>query len=747
MIGKHLHADAAASSRFDELSRFERLLIELSARFINLRAERIDVTIEDGLRRIVETLGIDRSTLNSRSPATGEIEITHSYAAPGVERAPTLGPGPELWPWAWACLNANRPVVFARLADLPPEAAFDRGNWERIGLKSHVTMPMMADGKLYGGLSFGSVRRERAWPEALLERMRLVAEIFASALARKGAQLQLEESEARLDAIVRSAMHAIVAVDAGQRVVLFNAAAERMFGCSAAQAIGTPLDRFIPERFRAAHGGHFERFGRTGETSRAMGAPAVLWALRADGTEFPIEAAISQATIGGQKLFTVMLRDIAERVRAGREIDEALGFERLLGDLSASLLRAPSLDPDRAIPGALRTIGEFLRVDRVALWEISPKGDQFSLMHWWSATGLPPPGKLRGIDVTWFTGRLLRGEAVRLTEPGELPAAAGAEAQGPRSLGTGSLLLIPLWVDGAVAAVLSLAVLGAPRMWPDALVPRVTLFGEALATLLQRDRRTRALGAAQTEAAQFRERLAHLVRVHTAGEMSAALAHEITQPLGAIENYALAARRRMGEAPPDFARIADLLDKLIGQATRAGDVVTRMRGMVQRHELEAKEIDVDRAVRDCLDMVKTDCEVRDIRIELAAAGRLPTVVADEIHLQQVILNLLRNAMEAVEASRPDVIRRIAIETGLDGKGAVSVKVTDCGRGIPEGDLERVFESFYSTKPRGLGIGLAICRKLIEAHGGALWASHNPAGGAVFQFTLPVAGSADPDRHG
>jgi PAS domain S-box-containing protein len=251
---------------------------------------------------------------------------------------------------------------------------------------------------------------------------------------------------------------------------------------------------------------------------------------------------------------------------------------------------------------------------------------------------------------------------------------------------------------------------------------------------------------AEAEAAQFRERLAHVVRVHTAGEMSAALAHEITQPLGAIENYALAARRRMSEAAPDLPHVAELLDKLVGQATRAGDVVTRMRGMVQRHELEPKEIDVERAVRDCVDMMRTDCEVRDIRIELEAADRLPKVVADEVHLQQVILNLLRNAMEAVEASRPGAVKRIAIEVGLDGKGAVSVKVTDSGPGIAESDLERVFESFYSTKPHGLGIGLAICRKLIEAHGGALWASHDPAG-AVFQFTLPMAASTDSDRHG
>ena len=209
-----------------------------------------------------------------------------------------------------------------------------------------------------------------------------------------------------------------------------------------------------------------------------------------------------------------------------------------------------------------------------------------------------------------------------------------------------------------------------------------------------------------------------------------------------VDVDALAARRRVGEESPDLARVADLLDKVIGQATRAGDVVTRMRGMVQRHELEPREIDVASAVGACVDMVKTDCELRDIRIELKAVDALPVVVVDEIHLQQVVLNLLRNAMEAVELPHPGVSREITIEVGLDGADAVSVQVADRGAGIAEGDLERVFESFYSTKPTGLGVGLAICRKLIEAHGGALRASHNPGGGAVFRFTLPVAAPTD-----
>ncbi len=223
--------------------------------------------------------------------------------------------------------------------------------------------------------------------------------------------------------------------------------------------------------------------------------------------------------------------------------------------------------------------------------------------------------------------------------------------------------------------------------------------------------------------------------------MSVALAHEITQPLGAIENYALAARRRAGEPAPDLARVVELLDKVIGQATRAGDVVMRLRGMARRHELDPKMIDVERAVAECVGMVKMDCEMRDIRIRMPSVGRLPATMVDEIHLQQVILNLLRNAMEAVEAGAADR-REIIVGVGRGGGDEILVWISDHGIGIAQGHLERVFDSFYSTKSSGLGVGLAICRKLIEAHGGRLWAEHNAGGGALFQFTLPVAAPVD-----
>ncbi|MGE5795029.1 MAG: PAS domain S-box protein, partial [Bacteroidota bacterium] len=157
----------------------------------------------------------------------------------------------------------------------------------------------------------------------ITERMRAESDLLRS-------QQQTRASEERLEAIVRSAMDAIITVDAGQRIVLFNAAAEQMFGCAAGEALGGSLDRFIPERFRAAHRRHVERFGRTGDTARRMGPRIALSALRADGTEFPIEASISQTAVGDQQLFTVILRDVSARVNAEAEIRRAHEQQREL---------------------------------------------------------------------------------------------------------------------------------------------------------------------------------------------------------------------------------------------------------------------------------------------------------------------------------------------------------------------------------------------------------------------------------
>jgi signal transduction histidine kinase len=591
-----------------ELIAFERLLAELSASFIGLCADRIDGAIEEALRRIVLALDIDRSALIAVLPDSGRVVVTHSWAESGVDRVPMLNIG-DSNPWALAMGLAGKPVVFSRLDDLPPEAAFDAATWRRIGLKSHVAMPMVVAGKLRGGLTFGSLRREREWPAALLGRMRVLADILASVLARQHAEQQRES---------------------------------------------------------------------------------------------------------------------------------ALDFERLATRTLSALLIATAQDEPRIIEAGLRDIARFLGADRVTLWEILPDDTAFRRAHHWFAEDVQLAEQWSVADLPWIGQRLTAESLVRFATLDELPVDAAADLEAMRGLGVRSLLAVPVSIAGQVVGAFSIATVHAECDWPDALLPGLRLLAEVFATLHVRRSAEGRKREAEAEAALWRERFAHVVRVHTVGEMSAALAHEITQPLGAIENYALAARRRAAGAAPDLLKVVDLLDRIVAQSSRAGDVVTRLRGMVKRHDLQLAEVNLERVVATCIDMLRGDCEQRELRIEVQRRGVLPTLVADEIHVQQVMLNLLRNAIDAMEAAPHSAPRLISVVIEQASPELVSVRVADRGPGIADGELEHVFEAFHSTKPLGLGVGLAICRRLIEAHGGTLRAAHNPAGGALFEFTLPLA---------
>jgi len=285
-----------------------------------------------------------------------------------------------------------------------------------------------------------------------------------------------------------------------------------------------------------------------------------------------------------------------------------------------------------------------------------------------------------------------------------------------------------------------------PTVWDQYRAQIITVFVTVLLQaaligwlLLERYRRFRAAeqaGKAKVESGQYRESLAHLMRVHAVGEMSTAIAHEVNQPLAAIKNYAFAARRRLAGDAPEASKVKELLDKIETQASRAGDVLHSLRTMVKKHEPEPTRIEVGRFISDTLKLVEMECHVGDIRLESSIAPDLPPVFVDEIQIQQVVLNLTRNAIEAMEGlEQADGV----ITVGVRGNGhrEVAVSVADRGPGIAPGDAERIFDPFYSTKAGGLGVGLSLCRAIVEAHGGHLSFNPNTGGGSVFEFTLPA----------
>jgi C4-dicarboxylate-specific signal transduction histidine kinase len=418
------------------------------------------------------------------------------------------------------------------------------------------------------------------------------------------------------------------------------------------------------------------------------------------------------------------------------QLERSLAFERLLVQISSTLMRGPLSDPKPAITQALRRIGEFLGAQRASLWSLGGDGRRAELTHSWAAAGVPEaPTSTNSEQLPTIFERVWRGDVVALSSLDEL---SENDRQSLRLFATSSILAVPLMVDGFTVGALSFASVREERAWPTQLIPRVRLIGEVFASVLLRQRYATKVQEAQTETAQYRERLAHLVRVHTVGEMSAAIAHEVNQPLMAIENYALAANRRIkSNNGADVSKLKELLDKIAGQAARAGDVLKRLRSIVKKHESEATEFDLGTLVYETVNLVEMESRLKDIRVEVAVESDLPTVNGDDVQIQQVVLNLVRNGVEAMEESQViDKLLRVEVQDSQNDH--LIVRVIDHGKGVNPADRAHIFEPFYSTKDKGLGIGLAICRSIVEAHGGRLSYAVNPSGGSMFEFTLPTA---------
>ncbi len=241
---------------------------------------------------------------------------------------------------------------------------------------------------------------------------------------------------------------------------------------------------------------------------------------------------------------------------------------------------------------------------------------------------------------------------------------------------------------------------------------------------------------------QLRQReadLAHAERLSTMGQMASEMAHELNQPLYAIANFAEACLERLRKSPAEEAA-ADLqrwLDLIAQQARRGGEVLRRVTQFVRKGELDRTVLDLNQCIRDASVLLEFGSRRRGISVAYKLAELLPRVDVDRVLIEQVLLNLVRNAAEAMEHT-PAERRRVVIETRLAEEGMVELAVVDSGHGIPEGLAERLFEPYFTTKPDGTGMGLAICRSTIEAHGGRIWAESNPAGGATFRILLPAA---------
>lgn len=247
---------------------------------------------------------------------------------------------------------------------------------------------------------------------------------------------------------------------------------------------------------------------------------------------------------------------------------------------------------------------------------------------------------------------------------------------------------------------------------------------------------------AETSTLRHREmemELAHANRVATMGQLSASIAHEVNQPIGAAVTNAHAALRWLGATPANIDEVHHALSRIVTNGNRATDVLSRIRAFIKKAPPRKDSLDVNQAVLDVVALTRSEAKNNKVDVQLKLAEGLPVVQADRVQLQQVILNLIINSIEAMSASDAGS-RRLLISSAKSESNDVSVEVQDSGPGFPEAKAAQIFQAFYTTKPAGLGMGLSICRSIVEAHGGQLRAAAADPTGAIFAFTLPVRSS-------
>jgi len=242
---------------------------------------------------------------------------------------------------------------------------------------------------------------------------------------------------------------------------------------------------------------------------------------------------------------------------------------------------------------------------------------------------------------------------------------------------------------------------------------------------------------AEQEMLRLRQDIAHVGRVSVMGQLASALAHEINQPLGAILRNAEAAAIFLQDPSPDLAEIAAILEDIRKDDQRAGAVIDRMRALLRRQEVEMKPLEVPQMLDDVAALLRPDAMARHIALDMDVPPDLPRLRGDRVQLQQVLLNLILNGMDAVGSDAANG-RRVAVAARREGRDTLAFSVADTGTGIPSARIERVFDPFFTTKASGIGMGLSISRSIVESHGGRIWAENNAEGGATFRFTLPVA---------
>ena len=491
--------------------------------------------------------------------------------------------------------------------------------------------------------------------------------------------LALRHSEERFRQVVESAPNAIVMIGPNGLIEMVNVQTERMFGYSRNDLLGKPVEMLVPERYRANHPGLRTSFFAD-PVSRPMGAGRDLYGLRKDGSEFPVEIELNPIDTEEGTMVLSAVVDISARKRLEQRFRQVV----------------------ESAPNAIVMIGPNGLIEMVNV--------QTERMFGYSRNDLLGKPVEMLVPERYYRANHPGLRTSFFADPVSRPMGAGRDLYGLRKDGSEfpvEIELNPIDTEEGTMVLSAVVDISARKRLEE---------------------RVHAINSMLT----------HINRVATAGELSSSIAHEINQPLAAMVVQANAGLRWLTKETPDIDEARAAFRAIASAGHRVADVVESIRAMYKKSNQEKVPVDLDDLTKNVLGLMRVELEKKGIVIQTELTKSLPLVMGHGSQLQQVILNLVGNAAEAMESvsNRPRVL---LVRTATHDPDGVLVSIEDSGTGVDPANIDRIFDAFFTTKSEGMGMGLAICRSIIEAHDGRLWASSGVDHGSVFNILLPAIG--------
>ncbi len=488
--------------------------------------------------------------------------------------------------------------------------------------------------------------------------------------------MKTDLSYSQLQAVIETAVEGIISINQHGIIKSVNPAAERIFGYASKQLINNNIKMLMPQPFRDEHDGYLSSYNNSGE-AKIIGIGREVVGQRKDGSQFPMWLSVAEFYEHEDRYFAGFISDLSKEKD---NLQRARSFENIVQQSlnEIYLFDAQSFKFIHVNQSALNNLQFSLdEIKQKTPIDIKPDYQQDTFQQ------LIQPLVAKQLDKMTITTRHQRKDQSYYPVEVHLEMSIYDSKQ------------------VFVAIVLDI---------------------------------TERIDAKEKERLN-QEQLAHMDRISIFGEMAAGIAHEINQPLTAIGTYSDAGKRRLDKKNPDTVKIKELFDKIDVASNRASDVIKRLRMMLRPQSQNVEHLDVKKLIHDAIELVKVDKQAKQFTFELNLTDNLPFILGDLVQLQQVIINLIRNAIDA-SLAKDGCKQEIFIYTAyLKQQERIQVSIKDHGIGIDEDTADNLFTPFHTTKEYGMGMGLSICESIINSHNGRLWYESNPEGGVTFHFTL------------